>query len=359
MKHTPLYNEHLKLNARMVEFAGWKMPVQYTGVVDEHLAVRSAAGIFDVSHMGRLEFIGRRALSDVEMLTANYVAGLQNGQAQYSLLLNERGTIIDDIIVYRLSEEHIIMVVNASNADKDINWIRGHITGEMVQKEHGLIALQGPAAEAILSKVVDVDLRSIGKFHVRAAGIISNGADIILARTGYTGEDGFEIFCEPGSAVGVWNLIMEAGRPHGLKPAGLGARDSLRTEMKYPLYGQDISEETNPLEAGLSWVVKFNKDFIGKDALTAVKKEGLRRKLVGFQMVDPGIPRQGYKIYAPPPFPSGGVVTSGTMSPSLKKAIGIGYVPVELSAVGSKFFVDIRGRERLAEVVETPFYKKH
>lgn len=360
-KHTALYNEHVKLGAKMVEFAGWEMPVQYAGVVAEHLTVRKAAGLFDVSHMGVFEIKGSGALEFLNYLTPGDMNLITDNQAQYSLLLTEKGTIIDDILVYRITQDRFFMVVNASNLEKDHKWIESHLTGgvELTDQsaDYTLMALQGPKAASILGKLIDINLDDIKTFHV-ATGNIKGIGETMIARTGYTGEDGFEMFAPAEKAAELWNLLLESGSDAGLKPVGLGARDTLRLEMKYTLYGHEITEETNALEAGLRWVIKFKKasNFIGKDALVKIKEEGTKRRLVGFKMVDRGIPRQGYIIK------SGGreigVVTSGTLSPSLDIPIGIGYVEEALGEPGSKIFIDIRGKERLAEVAGTPFYRK-
>jgi aminomethyltransferase len=358
---TPLYNEHKKLGAKIVDFAGWEMPIQYTGIIDEHVSVRTNAGLFDVSHMGEIEFEGPDALSYLNYLTANNVQALADGQAQYSILLNNKGTVVDDIIVYRLRQDHFIMVVNASNTDKDFKWIISNKKGDVKitnrSADYALIAFQGPKAASVLKSLTDVDLENLPAFHFKQ-GTVCGQKDCIVARTGYTGEDGFEIFSSPDSAPIIWQGILEQGKRAGVVPVGLGARDTLRLEMKYSLYGHEITDETNPLEAGLGWVVKLDKPggFIGKEALLKIKKDGLKRKLVGFKMLERGIPRPGFDIMDN--HNKIGFVTSGTMSPSLKEAIGIGYVPVEFSNEGEKFWVDIRGGHRQAIVVKTPFYKR-
>ncbi len=358
-RKTPLYDEHVRLGAKIVDFAGWLMPVQYTGVIDEHKAVRTAAGLFDVSHMGQVEVTGPGATDCIQHLTTNDVKKLVDGQAQYSVVCNERGTVVDDIIIYRFNPERYIIVVNASNVAKDFAWFESHAKGKAqlrnVSDKYALIALQGPLAAEILSPMAEADLASV-KTYCFTEGKVA-GAKAIIARTGYTGEDGFEIFTSPADAPGVWQALIEKGKPRGLKPAGLGARDTLRLEMKYSLYGHEITDETNPIEAGLGWVVKLDTpdDFVGKKALVEIKTRGLYRKLVGFEMIDAGIPRQGYRIVAGSR--DVGCVTSGTMSPSLECAIGIGYVPSELAAEGTDIFIDIRGRARKATVVKTPFYK--
>lgn len=360
LRRTPLYDEHVKLGAKIVDFAGWEMPVQYTGVIDEHLAVRNAAGLFDVSHMGEIEFTGKNAASLVQYLTTNDISKMTDGRAQYSILCNERGTVIDDIIIYRFTPEHYILVVNASNVEKDFAWCVAHerdgVSVKNLSDDFALIAFQGPKAAEILQPMTDVAIDDIAKYHFRT-GTVAGKKNVIVARTGYTGEDGFELFTSPKDAPAVWQALIERGKNTGVKPAGLGARDTLRLEMKYSLYGHEITEETNPIEAGLSWVVKLDTpdDFIGKNKLIEIKKMGLPRKLIGFKMIDRGIPRQDYKIVA-----DGneiGIVTSGTMSPSLGIAIGIGFVPREMAAIGNKISIDIRGEARKAEIVETPFYK--
>lgn len=356
---TPLYDQHVQLGARIVDFAGWLMPVQYSGVIAEHLAVRSTAGLFDVSHMGEFEFSGPDALSCLQWLTANDVSKLAVGQAQYSLLCNEQGGIVDDIIVYRLKPEHYLMVVNAGNIDKDWAWVtqnqHGNATIRNRSSEFALIALQGPKAMHILQKIAVTPVDTLQRFHCAWFNLKPAG-ECLVARTGYTGEDGCEIFVPPAQAPALWEALIKAGKDHGLVPAGLGARDTLRLEMKYPLYGHELSDKTNPLDANLAWVVKLNKtvDFIGKTEIQKVKDQGSIMKLIGFVLKDKGIPRDHYSIVDNKKII--GAVTSGTMSPSLKLAIGVGYVPVALSAIGSKFSIDIRGTERIAEVVATPFY---
>lgn len=358
-KRTPLYEQHKNLGARLVDFAGWEMPVQYSGVIDEHLAVRSAAGLFDVSHMGEVEIRGPGALAFVHYLTPNDASLLTDGKAQYSLLCNERGGVVDDIIVYRHSNEHLLIVVNASNREKDLQWIKSHAPADVViddrSDDFALLALQGPASFTILSKLCTISLESIPPFGFREVSIAGRHG-CVIARTGYTGEPGVEIFCPPGDASAIWTALLETGHPLGLKPAGLGARDTLRLEMAYSLYGQELTDETNPLEAGLSWVVKLKKsdDFIGKRALQEIAERGLTKKLTGFQLIERGIPRSHYAISDGKKVI--GEVTSGTMSPSLQQPIGLGYVPVDVAAPGKKFSIDIRGSLREAVAVTTPFY---
>lgn len=360
-KKTPLYENHLYLKARMLDFAGWEMPIQYSGVIEEHNTVRKAAGIFDVSHMGQIEITGPDATQFTQYITTNDVLSLTDGKAMYSLLLNERGTVIDDIIIYQFNPQRFIYVVNASNIDKDLNWIKSHKKGNVkisnLSDNFALIALQGPASENILQKLTAADLSKLASFHFIESNV-ADAQNCVIARTGYTGEDGFEIFCKPQDAPQIWNSIMANGASFNLKPVGLGARDTLRTEMKYSLYGHEITEDTNPFEAGLSWVVKMDKagEFIGKKALLDAQKAGIDRRLVGFKMIEKAIPRSGYKIMSKGK--EVGFVTSGTLSPSLGEPIGIGFVPIELAKIGSTFLVDIRGKLREAKVVKTPFYKR-
>lgn len=358
-RQTPLYDAHRKLGARMVDFAGWEMPVQYGSVVAEHEAVRTAAGLFDVSHMGEIEFTGPGALESANPLLSNDLARCADGQAVYSGLLNERGGFIDDVVAYRFSPERIFICVNASNRERDFRWMSERTTGRTPANrsdDYAQLALQGPRAADILQRVTATDLSSLRTYRFKEAEVA--GIACILSRTGYTGEDGFELYCGPDDAEALWFSLLDEGRDDGLVPAGLGARDSLRTEMKFALYGNDIDEEHTPFEAGLGWIVKMDKgEFVGRPALARQKEEGVRRKLVGFELVEPGVPRHGYPILkGTTPV---GSVTSGTLGPSVKKAIGMGYVPSELASEGSTFSVEIRGRLVAAKVVQTPFWKKH
>lgn len=357
-RQTPLNAAHRKLNGRMVDFAGWDMPVQYSGLEKEHQAVRTQAGLFDVSHMGEVEFRGRGALEEANRLITNDLAKIADGQAVYAGLLNERGTFVDDIVAYRFNPEHIFICVNASNRQKDFQWMFEHArTVKPVDRsdEYGQIAVQGPKAFGIVQKLANKSLEAVGTYRFTTGQVA--GIDCIISRTGYTGEDGFELYCAPDKAEKLWFSLLDAGQGDGLIPCGLGARDSLRTEMKYALYGNDIDDQHTPLEAGLGWIVKLDKsEFIGKAALEAQKAAGIPRKLVGFEMTEAGIPRSHYAILK-----DGmkvGEVTSGTMGPSIKKAVGIGYVPTPLSAEGSTFHVEIRGRPAAARVVKTPFWKR-
>ncbi|GEJ58017.1 glycine cleavage system aminomethyltransferase GcvT [Anaeromyxobacter diazotrophicus] len=357
-QRTPLHAVHVRAAARMVEFAGWDMPVQYAGILAEHEAVRERAGIFDVSHMGEVIFRGPKALASLQRLFTNDLSRCQDGQAQYGALCRESGGIVDDVVVYRRSAEDLLVCVNAANRQKDFDWLHGHAFGAEVTNESdawGQLAVQGPLAPEVVQKLTSVRLSSVGTYRFTEGEVA--GVRCMVARTGYTGEDGFELFCPADAAPRLWAALMEAGQPEGLAPCGLGARDSLRLEMAYRLYGQDMDDGTTPLEAGLGWVVKLDKgDFVGREALVKQKEAGLSRKLVGFVLTEPGIPRHGYPVLQEgKPV---GTVTSGTKSPSLGTAIGLAYVPPALAAEGSTFAVEIRGRPAAAKVVKTPFYAK-
>ena len=343
----------------MVEFAGWEMPVQYRGVIEEHLAVRGRAGLFDVSHMGEVEVRGRGALDLCQMLTANDLSRLQHGQAQYNLLLNEQGGIIDDVVIYPLEADHILICVNASNTDKDFDWIKKRSGGsaevENTSSHYIQLALQGPLAEKILQRLTRLRLEVIKPFHFLFGDV--GGIHSLVARTGYTGEDGFEIFCDPTQGQKLWGALMDAGSEHGLQPAGLGARDTLRLESAFPLYGHELDDSTTPLESRLEWVVKFSKgNFLGREDLLRQKQQGVQRKLVGLEMSEPGIARSHYPILK-----QGerlGEVTSGTKSPTLGRAIALGYVRAEHAAVGNGVEVEIRDRRVGARIVPLPFYRR-
>ena len=356
---TPLYAVHRGLGAKLVEFAGWKMPVQYHGVIQEHLAVRDHAGLFDVSHMGEIEIKGPDALALCQKLTANDVSRMKVSDAQYNLLLYDSGGIVDDLMVYRLAENQFLLCVNAANTAKDVNWILDHSEGNVeirdVSNSYVLLALQGPVAHEILQRVTAVPLDELKAFHYTYGDLAA--VRCLVSRTGYTGEDGFELYCEPNGGEDLWNLLMEAGKEFGLKPVGLGARDTLRLERALPLYGHELDEQTTPLEARLEWVVKFSKgEFLGREPLLQQKKNGVKRKLVGLEMIGSGIPRSRYSI-----FKNGlplGSVTSGTMSPSLRKPIAMGYVSSEEAAVDNLLEIDVRGRRVEAKVVALPFYRR-
>lgn len=363
LRHTPLYAQHQALGARLVGFAGWAMPIQYAGISSEHDAVRTRVGLFDVSHMGELELRGEHAAAVVNHLVTNDLDRIEPGQAMYTCCCNEGGTILDDLIVYKRGPQDILVVCNASNRDKiAAHFLRAaqdHCDFRDASDETALIALQGPRALETLKAAgvaADFDVQALGAFRFRSTTIAGLAATV--ARTGYTGEDGVELFCGWSDAPGLWQALLEAGRGFGIAPAGLGARDTLRLEARLSLYGNDIDETTNPLEAGLGWTVKLGKaDFVGKSALLRVKEEGLARKLVGFEMVGRGIGRHGYPLLSPEGSVIG-VCTSGGPSPTLGKSIGLGYVPLPHSAEGSRLGVDCRGKVVEAVVVKTPFYKR-
>ncbi len=343
----------------MVDFAGWEMPVQYRGVIDEHRAVRTAAGLFDVSHMGEIRVSGSGAEAFVQGLTPNDVTKLTPGRAHYSALLTEEGTFVDDILVYRISADEFLIVVNASNADADFAWMqaqpRGDCRLENVSDDWALLALQGPAAVEIVRPLTPAAIDEIRYYRFAPATV--GGFDVLLSRTGYTGEDGFELYCRPADAPALWDLLLDAGRASGLEPAGLGARDTLRLEAAMSLYGHEIDRTTTPWEAGLDWIVKLDKgDFLGRAALVAAREAGLSRKLVGFQVEGRGIARQGHELMV-----GGrrvGVVTSGTHSPTLGVALGLAYVEPGFAEPGSTVEIDVRGRAVAARVVPVPFYKR-
>jgi aminomethyltransferase len=355
---TPLHDVHVRAGARIVEFAGWEMPVQYAGILAEHEAVRTRAGLFDVSHMGEIVFRGPKAIESLSRVFTNDLSKTVDGQAQYGCLCRDSGGIVDDVVVYRRSAEDLLVCVNAANRAKDHEWLAAHAGGADVKNESddwAQLALQGPRAAQVLQRLTKVNLSAIKTYRFSSGDVA--GVPCIVARTGYTGEDGFELFCPPARAAGLWDAIMDAGQPEKVQPAGLGARDSLRLEMAYRLYGQDMDDSTTPLEAGLAWVVKLDKGpFVGRDALVKQKEAGLTRKLVGFELTDPGIARHGYPVLQ-----DGrkvGDVTSGTKSPSLGTSVGLAYVPTALAAEGSAFAVDIRGRAAAGRVVKTPFYTR-
>ena len=361
LKKTPLHARHLASGAKMVAFGGWDMPVEYSGIVAEHMAVRTRAGLFDVSHMGEIEIAGSDALAAVQRISSNDASKLKAGQAQYSALTTPQGTFVDDLLVYRLGPQHFLLVVNAGNIEKDYAWIAEHITpaGDAVavnaSSRYALLAVQGPESLQVMQPLTGVDLRAM-KYYWFAHGEVAS-VRATLSRTGYTGEDGFEIFVPPQSADRVWQAILDAGRSVDLIPAGLGARDTLRLEAAMRLYGNDIDETTTVIEADLGWIVGWTKDdFIGADALRRQNTTGVQRKIVGFEMMDRGIARHGYDVYVGEA--KAGTVTSGTQTPFVKKAIGMAYLPVERTAPGTEFEVDIRGRRTRARVVPMPFYRR-
>ncbi|MBI4759297.1 MAG: glycine cleavage system aminomethyltransferase GcvT [Chloroflexi bacterium] len=357
MRQTPLYETHVALKARMVEFGGWNMPVQYASIIDEHRNVRRAAGLFDIDHMGQMEVQGPDALPYLQRLLTFDVSVLQMNQAHYSLVCYADGGIVDDIFVYRFPDRYFL-AINAANTEKDYQWFLYHTRGfgvdvKDISDSTYMLALQGPKAQAILQKLTTADLNGL-QFHYALEDRVA-GIPTIIARTGYTGEDGFELFFPVAQGKAMWDRIMEAGKPLGLWPIGLAARDSLRFEPKMPLYGQEIASDINPLEAGLGWAVDFDKgEFIGREALLKVKLEGPRRKLVGFEMVERGVPRHNYELARDGK--AVGYVTTGMYSPTLDKNLGLGYVPVELSTLGTEIDVIVRGKPVRAKIVRTPFY---
>ena len=355
-KHTPLYDRHLRAGAKMVPFAGYSMPVQYGGVLDEHRAVREAVGVFDVSHMGEVFIEGPDAAAAADRLVTNRVQGLEDGQAVYAGMLDEKGGFVDDVIAYKMSPTKILVCVNAANREKDFAHIVAHLSGEAkatdASDDWAQVAVQGPKAPALVDGLAKVDLLATAKFHFVECDVAS--VPCIVARTGYTGEDGFELFCPADRAGALWDAVVDAGAV----PCGLGARDTLRLEYKLALYGNDIDADHDPYEAGLGWVVKLDKgEFVGRDALVKKKEAGPSRKLVGFKLVDKGIPRPHMKVLDEAG-QAVGEVTSGTMSPTLREPIGLAYVPVALSEPGSRLRIDLRGRPAAAEVVKTPFVSR-
>jgi len=359
LRQTPLNALHRQMGAKMVSFGGWDMPVQYRGILEEHRAVRSAAGVFDVSHMGEVEFRGPGALEAVQRLTSNDASRLSVGQVQYSALTTEAGTFVDDLTVYKFADDRYMATVNASNIDKDFTWMRDRTQANAevrnLSDDTALIAIQGPKAVQILQNLTPLALSSI-RYYWFAQGTVL-GQDAVVSRTGYTGEDGFEVYLRPQHAAALWNALLEVGTPLGLLPCGLGARDTLRLEAKMALYGNDIDEGHTVLEADLGWILKLEKgEFIGKAALAKQKVEGVRRRLIGFEMIERGIARSHYQIFKnEEPI---GAVTSGSLAPWLNKNIGLGYVGVEHSAIGTEFVVMVRDNPVPARVVQTPFYKR-
>ncbi len=359
MKNTALTHVHEKLGAKMVPFAGYNMPVSYEGVNAEHETVRKGVGVFDVSHMGEFLISGPKAMELIQKISSNDVSKIVTGQAQYCYMPNDKGGIVDDLIVYKLEDEKYLLVVNASNIDKDWEWISKHNTAgatlRNLSDDYSLLAIQGPKAIEAMQPLTSEDLSAIKFYHFKVADFA--GIDnVIISATGYTGSGGFEIYCKNDEVEQIWNKVFEAGEKFGIKPIGLAARDTLRLEMGFCLYGNDIDETTSPLEAGLGWITKFNKDFINSEALKQEKAAGIKNKLVGFELNDRGIPRHGYEIMDKDKNKIG-VVTSGTMAPSLNKGIGLGYVSIDHSAPGTGIFIQIRNKPVAATVVKTPFYK--
>lgn len=360
MKNTALTHVHEKLGAKLVPFAGYNMPVQYEGVNIEHETVRNGVGVFDVSHMGEFLLSGENALALIQKVTSNDASVLEIGRAQYSCLPNNDGGIVDDLIIYRIKEHQYLLVVNASNIEKDWNWISSHndLDVEMrdLSEDYSLLAIQGPKAVEAMQSLTSVDLSAIKYYHFEVADF-AGIEHVIISATGYTGSGGFEIYCKNSEVEQVWNKVFEAGASYGIKPIGLAARDTLRLEMGFCLYGNDINDTTSPLEAGLGWITKFTKEFVNSENLKKQKEAGVTRKLVGFELIDRGIPRHDYEI-VDADGNNIGIVTSGTQSPSLGIAIGMGYVKTEFAGVDSEIYIKIRNKDIKAKVVKLPFYKK-
>ncbi len=361
MKDTAFTHIHKQLGAKMLPFAGYYMPVEYSGIIDEHITVRNAVGVFDVSHMGEFWVKGTEALAFLQKVTSNDVTKLYNGKIQYTCFPNDKGGIVDDLLVYQFAQEKYLLVVNAANIEKDCNWLNSqnntNAVLENASDDISQLAVQGPKAIATLQKLTDTDLSKI-EYYTFVIGKLANINDVIISATGYTGSGGFELYFPDNAAETIWNNIFEAGKEFGIKPVGLGARDTLRLEMGFCLYGNDIDDTTSPIEAGLGWITKFNahKDFINKENLLAQKKQGVNKKLVGFEMIDRGIPRHDYEI-ADIKGSIIGKVTSGTISPMLKKGIGMGYVKKELENTDTEIFIKIRNKNLKAKIVKLPFYK--
>jgi aminomethyltransferase len=357
-KKTALYDEHVAAGGRVVPFAGYLMPIQYAGIIEEHRAVREAAGLFDLSHMGEFRVTGRDAVTAIDGLVTNDIAGLEIGQIRYTPMCYPDGGIVDDLLVYR-ADDHLMLVVNASNIDKDLQWVCDHVKGDVRVENRSddtaLIAIQGPVAESLLSEQTDLDLPSI-EYYRFTTGTVA-GVHALVSRTGYTGEDGFELYLEPADAPPVWRALLDAGRERGLRPIGLGARDTLRLEAGLMLYGNDIDETTSPLEAGLGWTVKFaDEPFIGRDILERQKSDGLSRRMVAIDMGDRAIPRQHYPVLVGKE--QIGEMTSGTFSPTFGHGIGLAYVRRDVAKVGTDLSVEVRGSAHPARVVRKPMYKR-
>lgn len=362
LKKTPLNAAHRALGGKMVDFGGWDMPVQYpTGVIEEHMATRTRAGLFDVSHMGEIWVEGPDAIAFVNSITSNDVTKLVDGQAHYSTLPNAGGGVVDDLLVYRFGSEKILLVVNAGTTEKDWDWISSHkgvfnVALTNASADYCQIAIQGPRATEILQRLTETDLSAI-KYYWFTTGQV-DGIDSIISRTGYTGEDGFEVYAAADKAEQLWNKMLETGKEEGLTPCGLAARNTLRLEAGMSLYGHEISDAISPLEANLGWITKLNKvgDFVGREKIAGLKEAGLERKLVGFEMTEPGIARDGFDVYVNGE--KAGNVTSGSPAPFLKKNIGMAFVPTEFANVGQEIKIDVRGKQLSAVVVPTPFYKR-
>ncbi|WP_026583351.1 glycine cleavage system aminomethyltransferase GcvT [Bacillus sp. J33] len=362
LKRTPLYEVYKDYGAKTIDFGGWDLPVQFSSIKEEHEAVRTKAGLFDVSHMGEIEVKGTDSLAYLQKMMTNDVSKLKSSGAQYTAMCYENGGTVDDLLVYKIEDDHYLLVVNASNIEKDFSWLKDHVEGNVelknLSEEMAQLALQGPLAEKVLQKLAgSTNLAEIGFFKFQQ-DVELNGKKALVSRTGYTGEDGFEVYCDANDAVALWNEILEAGKEEGVLPCGLGARDTLRFEANLALYGQELSPEITPLEAGIGFAVKVNKDadFIGKDVLKQQKESGVPRKLVGIEMIDRGIPRHGYPVYKGEELI--GEVTTGTQSPTLKKNIGLALIKKEHTELGTEVEVEIRGKRLKAAIAATPFYKR-
>ncbi|UFJ42945.1 glycine cleavage system aminomethyltransferase GcvT [Brevibacillus humidisoli] len=361
LKRTPLFPVYAQYGAKTIDFGGWEMPVQFTSISQEHEAVRTKAGLFDVSHMGEVEVKGAGALHYLQRLTTNDVSKLVPGQAHYSAMCYPDGGTVDDLLVYKLAEDHYWLVINASNIDKDLDWMKQHLTDQVtvenISSQIALLAIQGPLAETILQRLATIDLSQIGFFRFQQ-DVSLDGISTLVSRSGYTGEDGFELYVSADQAVSLWDKLMAAGEEEGLTPCGLGARDTLRFEAKLPLYGQELSREITPIEAGIGFAVKPDKEIpcIGCDVLKQQKEQGAPRKLVGIEMIDRGIPRTDYPVYAGDK--RIGVVTTGTQSPTLKKNVGLALLDKAYTALDTAVDVEVRGKRLKAKVVATPFYKR-
>lgn len=359
LKQVALNNIHKSLGAQMVPFAGYNMPLKYSSLIEEHKSVRTNVGIFDVSHMGEFLIRGPEAAKLIQWVSSNDATKLYDGKAQYSCLPNEKGGIVDDFLIYQFKKDYFMLVVNASNIEKDWNWINSQnkfkVELENISDRTSLFAVQGPNAQQVCQKLTPEDLSTVEYYHFRQ-NVFADAPEVIISATGYTGAGGFELYVPNESAEKVWNKIMDAGKEEGILPVGLGARDTLRLEKGLCLYGNDITDDTSPLEAGLGWITKLYTDFVGADFIRKQKEEGITRKLVGFEMIDRGIPRQGYEIYDEDENKIG-TVTSGSQSPMMNKGIGLGYIKKELAKAGNKIYIKVRNKMLLAELVKLPIYK--
>lgn len=360
LKRTPLFESYSNYGGKTIDFGGWELPVQFSSIKEEHEAVRTKAGLFDVSHMGEIFVSGPDSLAYLQNLLTNDISKIKDGQAQYTAMCYEDGGTIDDLLTYKIGDSHYMLVVNASNIEKDFDWMQkqksGDVTLENASDRYGLLAFQGPLSETVLQRMTDEDLSSIRPFRFKQDVLIA-GHSVLISRTGYTGENGFEIYADPEATKALWDEILAEGKEDGVVPAGLGARDTLRFEACLALYGQELSKDITPLEAGINFAVKLNKDdFIGKQALAEQKENGVPRKLIGIEMIDKGIPRHGYSVFINDE--KVGEVTTGTQSPTLKKNIGLVLISSEFAELGTQLEVEIRNKRLKAKTVETPFYKR-